>query len=145
MLYLGVAMIWKTFSKKKNEHTGANKVPVKVANSAWQGWLIGAGTNLLNPKVGVFYIATIPQFLPQGVSPLLMGVVLAGVHCVLTMIWFTVIIVGGSYARRWLTNGRAMAVIDRMTGLVLIGFGGKLLWDAFASGGVATSALGRAV
>ncbi|MGO1542747.1 MAG: LysE family translocator [Gulosibacter sp.] len=131
MLWLGASMIWKTFRKKPQSHTGANQVPVKQASSPWQGWLIGAGTNLLNPKVGVFYIATIPQFLPSGASPLLMGVLLAGVHCLLTMVWFALIIIGGSYARRWLANARALALIDRITGLVLIGFGGKLLVDSF--------------
>lgn len=103
--------------------------PDERADSPWRGWLIGTGTNLLNPKVGVFYIATIPQFLPEGVSPLLMGAALAGVHAVLTMTWFTVLIVGGGYARRWLSSPRALAVIDRVTGVVLMGFGATLLAD----------------
>lgn len=141
MLYLGASMIWKTFRGKTKAKTAANQVPVKIASSPWQGWLIGAGTNLLNPKVGVFYIATIPQFLPQGVSPLLMGTVLAGVHCLLTMAWFAIIIIGGSYARSWLANARAIAVIDRITGLVLIGFGGKLIVGALLSGSSGSIAL----
>lgn len=109
------------------------------ASSAWQGWTTGAGTNLLNPKVGVFYIATIPQFLPEGVSPLLMGALLAGVHGALIMTWFAVIILGGGYARRWLANPRALRVIDRITGVVLIGFGAKLVGDVVPS---APAALG---
>ena len=28
-----------------------------------RAWLTGMGTNLLNPKVGVFYMAMIPQFI----------------------------------------------------------------------------------
>jgi hypothetical protein len=100
------------------------------ADPPWRGWLTGAGTNLLNPKVGVFYIATIPQFLPDGVSPLLMGAALAGVHAALTMSWFAVLIIGGGYARRWLSSPRSLAAIDRVTGLVLMGFGGTLLADA---------------
>ncbi|RLY94004.1 hypothetical protein EAE32_01820 [Kocuria tytonicola] len=104
------------------------------------GVATGAGTNLLNPKVGVFYIATIPQFLPEGVSPLLMGALLAGVHGALTMAWFALIILGGGYARRWLADPRALRIIDRITGTVLIGFGAKLMVDAIPSGAVA---LGR--
>ncbi len=110
------------------------------ADSPWRGWLTGAGTNLLNPKVGVFYIATIPQFLPDGISPLLMGAALAGIHAVLTMAWFAVLIIGGGYARRWLSSPRSLAVIDRMTGVVLMVFGGTLLADALT--GTAPAAAG---
>ncbi|MDO4917966.1 LysE family translocator [Kocuria sp.] len=115
----------------------------RTRSYAWAtalGVATGAGTNLLNPKVGVFYIATIPQFLPGGVSPLLMGALLAGVHGLLTMVWFGVIILGGGYARRWLSDPRALRVVDRVTGVVLIGFGVKLVVDAIPSGAVA---LGR--
>lgn len=128
MLWLGASMMWKS-RRRNGTEPAAETLPVP-ASSPWQGWLAGAGTNLLNPKVGVFYIATIPQVLPAGTSPLLMGAVLAGVHCLLSMTWFSVLILGGGYARRWLANPRAIAVIDRITGVVLIAFGAKLVTDA---------------
>ena len=126
--------------------TGASSASGAVAGgSAWRGWLVGAGTNLLNPKVGVFYIATIPQFLPAGVSPLAMGAALAAVHGLLTLAWFGVLITAGSLARRRLMNPRIMTAIDRGTGLVLIGFGAKLLWDSLTSGpGAAATATASA-
>ncbi|WP_334683919.1 LysE family translocator [Arthrobacter sp. CAN_A214] len=141
MLWLGASMIWKSFRRRaNNDPYEANPTSVEPA-SAWHGWLVGAGTNLLNPKVGVFYIATIPQFLPEGTSPLLMGAMLAGVHAGLSMTWFAALIIGGGYARRWLSNPRSLAVIDRITGLVLVAFGGKLLTDALPSNPTAFSPL----
>lgn len=139
MLWLGASMIWKSFSRRKPNQAGDSTPATAAAASVRRGWLTGAGTNLLNPKVGVFYIATIPQFLPEGVSPLLMGALLAGVHCTLSMTWFTAIIIGGRYSRRWLSNPKSLAVIDRITGLVLIGFGGKLLTDALPFNSTALS------
>ncbi|RLZ04153.1 lysine transporter LysE [Kocuria tytonicola] len=139
VLWLGLSMIVKSFRAQPLE-AGSDGKATPPPSSAWQGWLTGAGTNLLNPKVGVFYIATIPQFLPEGVSPLLMGALLAGVHGALTMAWFALIILGGGYARRWLADPRALRIIDRITGTVLIGFGAKLVVDAIPSGAVA---LGR--
>jgi threonine/homoserine/homoserine lactone efflux protein len=132
MIWLGASMILKSFRGGFGLDPADGAATV-ISSSSWRGWLLGAGTNLLNPKVGVFYIATIPQFLPAGASPLLMGAALAGVHCVLSMVWFGVLILGGGYARRWLGNPRALRVVDRLTGLVLIGFGGKLLTDSVLS------------
>lgn len=133
MLWLGASMIWKSFRGGTGHATTDAAAPV-VAAWVWQGWLMGAGTNLLNPKVGVFSVATIPQFLPVGTSPLLMGAVLTVVHCALSMIWFAVLILGGGYARRWLAAPKALAVIDRVTGVVLVAFGTKLITDSLPSG-----------
>ena len=129
MVWLGGALLWKTLRRNR----AAESVTVTVAETVpaadgqlLRSWLTGAGTNLLNPKVGVFYIATIPQFIPANASPLLMGVLLAGVHCVLSMVWFTLLILATGFASRWLRNARSIRVIDRITGTVLVGFGLKL-------------------
>lgn len=144
MCWLGVSMIWRSIRDRTVAAPSADTVEVAQA-SPWRGWLVGAGTNFLNPKVGVFYIATIPQFLPAGVSPLPMGAALAGVHGVLTLAWFGLLIVAGSFARRRLMSPRALTTIDRGTGLVLIGFGAKLLYDSVLSGpSASTTALLRA-
>jgi threonine/homoserine/homoserine lactone efflux protein len=38
----------------------------------------GFWNNLLNPKVGVFYVSFLPQFIPAGASPTAFGLLLAG-------------------------------------------------------------------
>ena len=86
----------------------------------------GLLSNILNPKVGVFYIALIPQFIPQGVPPLGMGLLLALVHVVESLIWFSAIIFASQLARRWFTNPKVVRWIDRVTGGVLVGFAGVL-------------------
>lgn len=89
-------------------------------------WARGALTNLLNPKIGVFYVALLPQFLPQEAPPLLGGLLLAMVHNAEGMLWFTVLIFGAGAARSWLERPPARRVIDRVTGTVLVGFGLRL-------------------
>lgn len=129
MLMLGAVLIWKA-ARRGGASGGREPDPAPARSPLWRGYLVGVGTNLLNPKVGVFYIATIPQFLPAGTSPLLMGAALAAVHGSLTLLWFGLVIIGGTHARRALTNPRALTAIDCLTGLVLIGFGATLLSDA---------------
>ena len=130
MAWLGASLIWKTISRKgaAGPHPAADPAPVHDGTLAG-AWLRGTATNLLNPKVGVFYIATIPQFIPAGMSPAAMGLLLAAVHGIMAMCWFTLIIIGTGFASKWLRSPRSIKVIDRITGTVLIGFGARLALD----------------
>lgn len=123
MVYLGISMIVKSFRAGAG-HLDLAAVAKPV--TSWRAFLTGAWTDLLNPKMGVFYVATIPQFIPAGASHLGMGLLLAGVHVLIAMTWFLVLIVGASLARRWLASVRALRAIDRIAGAVLIAFGARL-------------------
>ena len=98
--------------------------------SPWRAARLGLTTNLLNPKVGVFYAALLPQFLPAGSDPLLVGLLLAGVHAVLSVAWFALLIGLASAFSRWLRRPGAVRTIDGVTGVALIGFGTKLAFSA---------------
>ncbi|WSP95356.1 LysE family translocator [Streptomyces sp. NBC_01233] len=56
------------------------------------GWRRGALTNLLNPKVGAFYVAVLPQFIPASAPHLTTGTLLAGMHILLGLLWSGVLI-----------------------------------------------------
>ena len=86
----------------------------------------GLLTNLLNPKVGAFYVAVLPQFLPAGASPLWFGTLLASVHAVESLLWFTVVILGARALRGVLRRPAARRAVDGATGTVLVGFGLRL-------------------
>lgn len=123
MAFLGVSMVVASF---RAESPALPTTTTRQHTSPWWGFLTGAWTNLLNPKIGVFYIATIPQFIPAGTSHAGMGLLLAGTHVLLSLTWFVGIIAGANAARRWLANARAMRIIDRLAGTILIGFAAKL-------------------
>ena len=123
LLYLGISMIVASFRHPALPTSDASAKPAgRLASSFGRGLL----SNILNPKVGVFYIALIPQFIPQGVPPLGMGLLLALVHVVESLIWFSAIIFASQVARRWFTNPKVVRWIDRVTGGVLVGFAGVL-------------------
>ena len=124
MAYLGVMLIVRSF-----QHLPAALDQLSAPMPLWRSFLTGAWTNLLNPKIGAFYVATIPQFIPEGASHLGMGLLLAGVHDVIGLLWFAGIIWGAQAARRWLANARALKIIDRTAGVVLIGFGARLVLE----------------
>jgi threonine/homoserine/homoserine lactone efflux protein len=101
--------------------------PVGAAgSSAWRAARQGLATNLLNPKVGVFYVALLPQFLPSGSHPLAAGLLLAGVHGMISVVWFALLITLASALGRRLRRPGTVRAIDGVTGTTLIGFGLKL-------------------
>lgn len=83
-------------------------------------------TNLLNPKVGVFYVTFLPQFIPHGVDVAAFSLLLAGVHVLLTSVWFAMLIGLAVPLGRWLNKPPVARALDRLTGCVFVAFGLKL-------------------
>lgn len=89
----------------------------------WQGFL----TNVLNPKVGVFYVTLLPQFMVADVPAGPYIFALAGIHVGLSVLWFLVLIAASRHLQRWLSQPRVQKVMDRVTGGVFVLFGLKLV------------------
>lgn len=92
----------------------------------WTGFRRGFLTNLLNPKIGAFYIAVLPQFLPKDVPSVVGGVALTAVHALEGIAWFTLLILAAHAARRWLERPAFRRGIDAITGIALLGFSARL-------------------
>ncbi|MGO2779657.1 LysE family translocator [Glutamicibacter arilaitensis] len=121
LVFLGGQMIYRSLQKKRSP---ATRIP--MPQSSYRTYLTGLVTNVLNPKIGVFYIAAIPQFTPAGTNALLMGMGLSAVHVALTLAWAVALVYGVRIAGRWLGSAKSVSWMDRITGTVLIGFGLKV-------------------
>ena len=86
----------------------------------------GLLTNLLNPKVGVFYISFLPQFVPAGAAPAPFMLGLAGLHVLMGLLWAAALILALHPLRAALQRPEVVAWLDRLTGGVFIGFGLRL-------------------
>lgn len=94
-------------------------------------WLLrGFLTNMLNPKVGVFYVSFLPQFIPPGASMLGWSVLLASIHNVLGLIWFGALVLATRPLLNQLRRPGVLAWLDRATGAMFIDFGLKLALGA---------------
>jgi threonine/homoserine/homoserine lactone efflux protein len=91
-----------------------------------RSWSRGLMTNLLNPKIGAFYVAVLPQFIPAHASHLAVGLLLASIHDLEGLVWFSAIILGTHSVRRLFVRRTARRAVDGATGATLIGFGLKL-------------------
>lgn len=88
----------------------------------WRGLL----TNLLNPKIGVFYVTFLPQFVPIGTNVAGYSFFLACLHVLVTLAWFAALIAATVPLGKFLRRPSAVRTMDRLTGGVFIVFGLKL-------------------
>ena len=89
------------------------------------GWRQGFTSNITNPKVLVFYLAVLPQFLTPGAG---LGwlLVLAWSHAAISVSYLLVLVTGLHGARRLLMRRKVRRGLDATTGAVLLGFSAKL-------------------
>jgi threonine/homoserine/homoserine lactone efflux protein len=87
----------------------------------------GLLTNLLNPKVGVFYLAFLPQFIPPGVAQGPFILLLAAIHGCLGLIWFAFLIAGIDRAAPTMRSPKVANLLSKVTGILFVGFGARLL------------------
>jgi threonine/homoserine/homoserine lactone efflux protein len=98
--------------------------PARAAQNV-AGWRQGFLSNITNPKVLVFYLAVLPQFLTPGAG---LGwlLVLAWSHAVISLGYLLVLVTGLHSARRLLMRRTVRRALDTTTGVVLLGFGARL-------------------
>jgi threonine/homoserine/homoserine lactone efflux protein len=93
-------------------------------------WFVrGLLTNLLNPKVGVFYVTFLPQFIPASVSVTSFSMLLAVIHASEGILWFSLLTLATRPLARWLSRASVAQSLDRAMGTLLVLFGFGLLLD----------------
>jgi threonine/homoserine/homoserine lactone efflux protein len=108
--------------------TGA--APARAERSAHghpfvQGFL----TNALNPKVALFYLTFLPQFIPAGAPVLRTSLLLAMIHNVLGFAWLSLYARFVDRLRVALTRPMVKAWLERVTGGALMLLGARLAWS----------------
>jgi len=91
------------------------------------GWFRrGLTTNLLNPKIGVFYVSFLPQFVPADVpaAPFIFG--LAAMHALIGAVWSCCLIAATRPIAGALKKQGVVTWLDRVTGGLFVAFAAKL-------------------
>ncbi|UJF20131.1 LysE family translocator [Vibrio sp. SS-MA-C1-2] len=96
--------------------------PVIISRSLREGFL----SNVLNPKTAVFYLAFLPQFISPEGSALNQSLFLAGCHFAIAMVWQTAIAFSVEKAKVWLSKPKANAMLEAVTGIVMVLLGIQL-------------------
>ncbi|TMC47247.1 MAG: LysE family translocator [Chloroflexi bacterium] len=125
LIYLGARTLWES----RRDH-GLRLDGVRPARPrALAIWRQGFLSALLNPKLGVFFVTFLPQFVNPGQPVLPRVLLLGGIFTVIGIAWMTLYGLSVSRLRAVVTAPRVRRWMERTTGTVLVGFGARLALD----------------
>lgn len=122
LIYLGITTITQ-------KSTGGNDIHHNGRYpSLFSVYLSGIITNVLNPKVALFFLAFLPQFIDQGNAHSMMGFFLLGITFVTTgTIWCLILALFASTLSGKLTqSGLFQPLLNKLAGGVFVVLGVKL-------------------
>ena len=127
LVVLGVRALREAATRHPADACAADRPA--TARGARRCFLEGLLTNVLNPKVALFYLAVLPQFVPPGAPLLGRSLLLAAIHVSIGVLWLSLYAAAlarlastpaARAARRWL---------EGVTGALLLGLGLRLACD----------------
>jgi threonine/homoserine/homoserine lactone efflux protein len=128
LLYLGWGALRGALRRHQaGAETGA--APAPPARSMRASYLQGLMTNALNPKIAVFYLAFLPQFMNPGDPVVLKSALLIGIHYFEGLVWLSLLAYSVGRLGRFMARPKVRRGIDGVLGLTMMGFGAKLALD----------------
>ncbi|PGO22578.1 lysine transporter LysE [Bacillus cereus] len=126
LVYIGIKAL---LAVKSTADLTTNEVPINNENKHTSCFRQGFLTNLLNPKVAVFFLTFLPQFLNPNHNTFIQLLVMGLTYLILTVIWFAFYIFLIDKISAFMKKPKTQRYIQGVTGLVLIGFGIKLAFE----------------
>ncbi len=119
LAWLGIGLLLKP---RKAFDVDTGKTPLRRGSAFARGLM----TNLLNPKVGVFYVSFLPQFVPEGApaGPFIFG--LAAAQGLMGTAWLMTLIAATRPIAGLLKKPAVVTWLDRVTGGVFLAFAARL-------------------
>jgi threonine/homoserine/homoserine lactone efflux protein len=127
--YLGIKLFIRAFTSTSSNNAVVADLQEDHRGDSSLWFKRGLLTNLLNPKVGVFYLSFLPQFIPPGVQVWSFSILLASIHAAEGFLWFLLLTNATELLSGWLKQRRVIMALDSAMGAIFIGFGLKLTFD----------------
>lgn len=124
LLWLSLQMLRSAARTRRSPVTDESAAtPWRRSAYLRQGFL----SNALNPKVALFFVSFLPQFLSANSgSPRAQALLLSAIFAAIYLAWFSLYIVSVERLGRWLRRPAVKARIEQVTGLVLLGVAVRL-------------------
>lgn len=136
LVYLGISSFLRS-RKAAKELTatvaGAEAGSTALLYSRLAGFGAGALSTLLNPKVGLFYLAVVPQFLPRGGETMGTALVLGTVMALVAFLYLSMISAVAFKAMKWLRRPKVSAAVENSSSGIIAALGVGVVASAAAN------------
>ncbi|ACK97106.1 LysE family translocator [Bacillus thuringiensis] len=126
LIYIGIKAL---LAVRNKEGVDTNDISLNNENKHTSCFRQGFLTNLLNPKIAVFFLTFLPQFLNPNHNTFIQLLVMGLTYLVLTAFWFAFYIFLIDKISAFMKKPKTQRYIQGLTGIVLIGFGVKLAFE----------------
>jgi RhtB (resistance to homoserine/threonine) family protein len=127
LIFLGCQSLWGAFRRRVEQPTESETTAKPLERrDVKKSFAEGLLNNLLNPKVAIFYLAFLPQFISPSDSVFAKSMLLGSIHFLQGVVWLTLVTLLMGRIRVALTRPRVKQTLDAITGFVFIGFGLRL-------------------
>ena len=118
LAYLGLRSLRDSF---RTEVTSA-----AMPRRRGSAYLVGLLNNVLNPKVAVFYLTFLPQFIDPTGNVLAQSLLFAFAHAVMGIVWLSLYAYVLARLSAFFARYGVRQWLERVTGVVLVGLGARL-------------------
>jgi threonine/homoserine/homoserine lactone efflux protein len=126
LFYLGIRAFMRAWKDPSPVSLERSQSPA-LKNVTWRAsYFEGLFTNLLNPKVALFYLTFLPQFIAPGDPVLRISLLLAGLHVAMSVVWLMVYSAALHGLNATLTRCGVRRGIEAVTGGLLMALGARL-------------------
>lgn len=130
LLYLGVRALREAFARTRSERRAPDARRRFGGNSPF---VQGMVSNLLNPKVAVFYLSLFPQFNLAPLPSLAQHALMACIFLLIALAWYVVLVHALKRVTAALARPRVNRIVVGGSGAVLVGVGGTILTKSLVS------------
>lgn len=129
LMYIGIRALWAARKKPEAEQAFVPHGKKDASPGLLRSFSEGLFTNLLNPKVAIFYLTFLPQFIAPGESVLRKSLFLAGIHVLMGLVWLCSYAILLDRMSSVLARPAVRRRLEAFTGAVLVAFGMRLAME----------------
>ena len=129
LVYLGLRSLYTVLRHRPEPVLPQVNDPPLVHKPFYKSYSEGFLNNVLNPKVAVFYLAFLPQFIRPEDSVLGKSLLLASIHAAQGILWLGTLSFLIHRARVFIQKGSFKLWLEGISGVVLVGLGIRLIFE----------------
>jgi threonine/homoserine/homoserine lactone efflux protein len=129
LVAIGAQTLWATRHRIDDEErlvAGSAAGPTRRPMAWRRAYLLGLTSNVTNPKVAVFFLTFLPQFVPPGADVAAQTALLGLLFNAMASSWWVAYVLALGRISAWLDRPAVRRTIERATGVVLVALGVRL-------------------